>query len=329
MTPTRASRRCARRSNGPTTCSRRTEQRLFARLSVFAGGCTLEAAEEVSDADLDTLQSLVEKSLVRHTDGRFWMLETIREYAVEQLGHTGEGDAYRRRHLEWFLTLAEENEFESRGGDRQAASSVWRPITTTSVRRSTGHARSETRSWSAAGDRPLALLGRPGSCEGGQHQAGRSAAVRGGPAARSGNRPLLHGHDDRRCLRGPHARGRRGRCRSRCRGRPVHTCRGADHDRHVADPGHRCRGPTRGGDRAFGGRRPSRGGRGNRLAPGPGPVRTLPCEQATARCRAFEGAENRKVQALRWPSERRSRQCAASSRSRGGYSARAGRSCGS
>ena len=41
------------------------EQQLFARLSVFSGGCTLEAAEEVADADLDTLQSLVEKSLLR------------------------------------------------------------------------------------------------------------------------------------------------------------------------------------------------------------------------------------------------------------------------
>ena len=57
------------------------EQRLFARLSVFAGGCTLEAAEEVCDADLDTLQSLVEKSLLRFTNERYWMLETIREYA--------------------------------------------------------------------------------------------------------------------------------------------------------------------------------------------------------------------------------------------------------
>ena len=61
------------------------EQQLFARLSVFAGGCTLEAAEEVADADLDTLQSLVEKSLLRFTDGRYWMLETIREYAAERL----------------------------------------------------------------------------------------------------------------------------------------------------------------------------------------------------------------------------------------------------
>jgi len=55
------------------------ETALFARLAVFAGGCTLASAEDVTEADLDTLQSLVEKSLVRHTDERFWMLETIRE----------------------------------------------------------------------------------------------------------------------------------------------------------------------------------------------------------------------------------------------------------
>ena len=61
------------------------EQQLFARLGVFVGGCTLESAEAVADADLDTIQSLVEKSLLRHTDDRFWMLETIREYAVERL----------------------------------------------------------------------------------------------------------------------------------------------------------------------------------------------------------------------------------------------------
>jgi class 3 adenylate cyclase len=54
------------------------EQRLFRRLAVFAGGCTLEAAEQVADADLDTLQSLVDKSLIRQTQHRFWMLETTR-----------------------------------------------------------------------------------------------------------------------------------------------------------------------------------------------------------------------------------------------------------
>jgi predicted ATPase len=86
------------------------EQRLFARLAVFAGGATLEAAEQVADADLDTLQSLVDKSLLRHADERFSMLETIREYAAERLEASGEADVLRRRHAEHFLALAEEVE---------------------------------------------------------------------------------------------------------------------------------------------------------------------------------------------------------------------------
>ena len=76
------------------------EQALFRRFSVFAGGCTLEAAEEVADADLDTLQSLVEKSLLRFSDERYWMLETIREYAGERLERSGERGEIRDRHLE-------------------------------------------------------------------------------------------------------------------------------------------------------------------------------------------------------------------------------------
>jgi predicted ATPase/class 3 adenylate cyclase len=86
------------------------EQRLFARLSVFRGGCTVEAAEEVVDADLDTLQSLVEKNLLRYRDERFWMLETIREFAIERLEESGQGDDMRQRHGEYFLALVEEAE---------------------------------------------------------------------------------------------------------------------------------------------------------------------------------------------------------------------------
>ncbi|OLB22619.1 MAG: hypothetical protein AUH17_08315 [Actinobacteria bacterium 13_2_20CM_68_14] len=82
------------------------ERRLFARLAVFSGGCTLAAAEQVVGADLDALQSLVDKSLLRHSKERFWMLETIREYAHELLAGGTEGDAVRRRHADHYVELA-------------------------------------------------------------------------------------------------------------------------------------------------------------------------------------------------------------------------------
>jgi predicted ATPase len=91
------------------------EQRLFARLAVFVGGCTLEAGEEVAEADLDSLRTLVDKSLLRHTDERFWMLETIRAYAVERFEDTARADDLRRHHAEHFLALAEEAEPHLRG----------------------------------------------------------------------------------------------------------------------------------------------------------------------------------------------------------------------
>ena len=94
------------------------EQELFARFAAFAGGCTLDAAEQVADADLDTLQSLVDKNLVRSSNGRYWMLETIREYASEQLAGQGEAAALMRRHAEFFLALAEQIELLARTGDQ-------------------------------------------------------------------------------------------------------------------------------------------------------------------------------------------------------------------
>jgi predicted ATPase/class 3 adenylate cyclase len=91
------------------------ERRLFARLAVFLGGCTLESAEAVCDADLETLEALVDKSLVGiRAGGRFWMLETIREYAAEQLESSGEAELLRRRHAEHFLELGEEAELQTR-----------------------------------------------------------------------------------------------------------------------------------------------------------------------------------------------------------------------
>lgn len=86
------------------------EQELFARLAIFPGGARLESAEQVAAASLDTLESLVDKSLVRHSGERFWMFETIREYALEQLKSRPEAAAVRERLALHFLQLAEESE---------------------------------------------------------------------------------------------------------------------------------------------------------------------------------------------------------------------------
>jgi predicted ATPase len=83
------------------------ERQLLCRLAVFSGGCTLEAAEKVAAADIDTLQSLMEKSLLRHTQERYWMLESIREYAAEHLEDSGEAASLRRRHADYFLERVE------------------------------------------------------------------------------------------------------------------------------------------------------------------------------------------------------------------------------
>jgi len=84
------------------------EQAVFARMAVFRGGCTVETAELIADADLDHLQSLVDKSLLRHTEERFTMLETVWQYAWEQLNLRGELPERRRRHALGTLEVCEE-----------------------------------------------------------------------------------------------------------------------------------------------------------------------------------------------------------------------------
>jgi predicted ATPase/DNA-binding winged helix-turn-helix (wHTH) protein len=106
------------------------ERKLFRRLSVFVGGCTLEAAEAVCNTSLDLgidlfegLSSLVDQNLVQRVDRaeaepRFAMLETIRDYAIELLTDSGEQSAARRAHAAYCLVLAEEGNPELNSADR-------------------------------------------------------------------------------------------------------------------------------------------------------------------------------------------------------------------
>ena len=101
------------------------ERALLRRLSVFAGGWTLEAAETVGQGPgiddynvFDPLAQLVNKSLVvvvdadDNTETRYRLLETVRQYAREKLSETGEGMSVRDAHLQYFLSLAERAELE-------------------------------------------------------------------------------------------------------------------------------------------------------------------------------------------------------------------------
>ncbi len=82
---------------------------LFRRLSVFAGSLPLAAAEDICGATLDALSALVNLNLLKAIgDDRFLMLETIREYAAEQLEDAGEGNDIRHRHAGYFATVAED-----------------------------------------------------------------------------------------------------------------------------------------------------------------------------------------------------------------------------
>jgi non-specific serine/threonine protein kinase len=110
------------------------EQVLFRRLSVFAGGFTLEAAEAVCAGEdlegeevLDLLMPLVDKSLVlvaqqqQSSEARYRLLETVRQYGQEKLNESGEEPAIKRHHADFFLRLAEQVEPKVNGKDR----SLW------------------------------------------------------------------------------------------------------------------------------------------------------------------------------------------------------------
>ena len=86
------------------------ERQLFAALAVFSNGCTYEAAEAIAGADVDTVQSLLDKSLLRRRDSdsgvRYWMLTTINEYALEKLALLPDRSELHQRHAEWYRDQA-------------------------------------------------------------------------------------------------------------------------------------------------------------------------------------------------------------------------------
>jgi predicted ATPase/DNA-binding SARP family transcriptional activator len=103
------------------------ERALLRRLSVFAGGFTLEAAEAVGERSyagetFNLLDALVDRSLVLLEEGeRYRLLETVRQYARERLRESGEAEVVRERHLTFYLGLSEENAAHLRGARQLAA----------------------------------------------------------------------------------------------------------------------------------------------------------------------------------------------------------------
>jgi len=114
------------------------EKKLFARLSVFAAGCTLDSAETVCDADLDLLASLLDKSLLRRRTGRlgearYWMLETIRQFAAERLNESGEARRCDGVMPSRCLRSPVLHTSTTRTMRRRTFASVWRNVTTSAL----------------------------------------------------------------------------------------------------------------------------------------------------------------------------------------------------
>jgi predicted ATPase/class 3 adenylate cyclase len=155
------------------------EKVLFGRLSVFAGGRTLEAIEAICDGGgelpvdaFDGVSSLVDESLLRQEEGvggepRFYMLETVHEFALEKLEVSGQAEEVRRRHAEHFLELAEEAEPEVRGAGRRARQHQGRSLLGIGPRRG--------RAGLAACGSPVALLGSARALQRREEVAGGSA----------------------------------------------------------------------------------------------------------------------------------------------------------
>ena len=168
------------------------EQVLFRRLAVFAGGFTLEAAEAVASGSgepgidpFEGVASLLDKSLLRQEAGpggepRFSMLETVREFALEQLAASGEEAAIRERHAAWCLALAETAGARPRGSRRPRLPGwrAWTPSWTTCVPPLPGSMRPASTSTCCGCCRRSRVLGRPALPRRGPPLAGAGSARR-------------------------------------------------------------------------------------------------------------------------------------------------------
>ncbi|MGW3177379.1 BTAD domain-containing putative transcriptional regulator [Streptomyces sp. NPDC001153] len=94
------------------------ERRAARRFSVFVSGATAPTARHVCGTDPDILESLADKSLLEHTDGRYRMLETVRTYAAEQLDAADDPSAVHRAHAQHFLDLVRTADAQLRGADQ-------------------------------------------------------------------------------------------------------------------------------------------------------------------------------------------------------------------
>jgi predicted ATPase/class 3 adenylate cyclase len=136
------------------------EKDLFARFSVFAAGCTFDAAKSVCGAEPDALQSLLDKSLLRRGDDagpRYWMLETLRAFSTERLSETGESGEVLGRHAAWYAAYAA-GMFVPLREDESGARARSSPTSRTS------EPRSRSPSSTATPGRPATASSGSGSC---------------------------------------------------------------------------------------------------------------------------------------------------------------------
>jgi len=189
------------------------EQDAFARLAVFSGGCTLEAAESVTGVELTVVEELLAKSLLvtatrTGAEARIRMLEPVRGYALERLEHRSDAEELRHRHCRYYVSLAERAEVALGAPSRSAGCAGWTPTTPTCGLPSGGRYRRSGRSSGSVWHPRYGTTGAactPRSATG-WRQHGSSGGC-GATAPREGAAGDVANHRGRSRLHGAHPRG--------------------------------------------------------------------------------------------------------------------------